>query len=256
MRITRLWLDADLHPGKRIDLPPDRFNYLKNVLRLRDGFTLTVFDGRDRQAEARLHLEKRHGSVEILGIETRSSESPLDTHLLQAMAKGEKVDWVIQKAVELGVGRITPVTTERSMVELAGERAEKRQRRFREIAINACEQCGRNRLPVIDPIQSMPEALAAVTSELRWVLHPVRDDDQPAPEQGSPESAALLIGPEGGFSDEELAASRAHGFARAQLGPRVLRTETAAVVGLTSLQVLYGDLAPRISPGEGEQGNQ
>lgn len=246
MRMTRLWLDAELQTGHRIELPPERYNYLKNVLRLRDGSSLTVFDGRDRQAEARLQLEKRRGLVEILSVETHGCESSLQTHLLQAMAKGERMDWVIQKAVELGVTRITPITTERSVVELAGDRAEKRQTRFREIAVNACEQCGRNRLPLIDPIQPLTTALNAVVSDLRWVLHPVQRDAQPA-SATTAETAALLIGPEGGFTDDELAIAQDHGFDKVQLGPRILRTETAAIVGLSLLQGLFGDLAPRQS---------
>lgn len=247
MRTIRLWLDAELQPGRTIELPPDRLNYLKNVLRLRDGFTLTVFDGRDHEAEAFLHLEKRRGSIEIHGVESRSQESPLHTHLLQAMAKGEKMDWVIQKAVELGVSRITPITTERSVVELAGDRAEKRLARFREIATSACEQCGRNRIPVIDPIQPLTEVLPTTDSAERWVLHPVAHEAAKPDIAPSPSSVALLIGPEGGLSDDELARAADAGFRHVQIGPRVLRTETAAVAALTLAQSLYGDLKPKLA---------
>ena len=245
MRVIRLWLDADLQPGRTIELPPDRFNYLKNVLRLRDGFSVTLFDGRGHQAEGRLQLERRAGRVAIQSVEARSLESPLQTRLFQAMAKGERMDWVIQKAVELGVDRITPVTTARSVVELDENRAAKRQLRFREIAINACEQCGRNHLPVIDPIRSLAGTLTEVDTDLRWVLHPLpAGTSRPEPAQ-PPRSASLLIGPEGGLTDEELTLAAQHGFLAAQIGPRVLRTETAGMVALSLLQAEFGDLAPR-----------
>lgn len=242
MRIPRIYLDAPLTEGAHLTLPADRHNYLKNVLRLRDGQTVVVFDGRNHQATARLQLGRRDGILAVAQVIQHSLESPLDTHLLQAMAKGEKMDWVIQKAVELGVNRITPVTTERSVVDLKADRADKRHTRFIDIAISACEQSGRNTLPQIDPIISLDEALEQVSAECRWVLHPAVSEGG-GKSTHTPTSAAVLIGPEGGFSDPELALATQHAFEAIQLGHRVLRTETAAVVALTALQLRWGDFA-------------
>ena len=151
------------------------------------------------------------------------------------------MDWVIQKAVELGVHRLSPIATERSIIELSGERAERRHQRYRDIAIGACEQSGRNTLPQIDPIDSLDGALARVTAELRWLLHPVIAPTVPL--ATAPHSAAILIGPEGGFSPEEIDRATAAGFVPITFGPRVLRTETAPIVALTALQLLFGDFA-------------
>lgn len=239
MRIPRIYLDTPLHAGAVIALPDERFNYLKTVLRLRDGFSVRVFNGQDQEADAQLKLDKRSGQLIVQHISARSAESPLHIHLLQALGKGEKMDWVVQKAVELGVQRISPIATDRSVVELAGERAERRQQRYRDIAIGACEQCGRNRLPVIDPIQPLDTALGRVAAELRWVLHPATNPAAAPPHR--PQTAAILIGPEGGFSEDELAAAARAGFQPITFGPRILRTETAPLVALTALQLQFGD---------------
>lgn len=242
MRIPRIYLDTTLTAGATVALPPDRLNYLKNVLRLRDGQTVCIFDGHNRQAQARLRLGRRDGALVVDEVNPHSVESPLNTHLLQAMAKGEKMDWVIQKAVELGVNRITPVATERSVVELKADRADKRHARFIDIAVSACEQSGRNTLPQIDPIAPLETALAQVTAVCRWILHPVVENVDPIA-TNRPSSAAILIGPEGGFSDHEIDLARQHAFEAVQLGPRVLRTETAGLVALTTLQGRWGDFA-------------
>ena len=242
MRIPRIYLDASLKEGAALPLSAERLNYLKNVLRLRDGQAVRVFDGQNHEADATLSLGKRDGSLDIGQVVSHSVESPLQTHLLQAMGKGEKMDWVIQKAVELGVTRFTPVTTERSVVELKGERADKRHARFIDIAIGACEQSGRNFLPRIDPIMSLDEALAQTDAALKWVLHP-KPGHVLAPFSTSPSSAAILIGPEGGLSDREVEAAMASGFVPLTLGPRVLRTETAPIVALSLLQMQWGDFS-------------
>lgn len=241
MRTPRIHLDTLLNPGAEIVLPPDRLNYLKNVLRLRDGQTVIVFDGRDNQATARLQLGRREGVLLLDEVVRHGVESPLQTHLLQAMAKGEKMDWIIQKAVELGVHRITPVMTERSVVELKSERADRRHGRFVDIAISACEQSGRNTLPQIDPITSLETALNDVTASCRWILHPVVEDASHAKSTQPPASAAVLIGPEGGFTNDEIRQTIQRSFEAVQLGPRILRTETAGLAALTALQLRWGD---------------
>ena len=239
MRIPRIYLDTPLHTGAVLTLNDERHNYLKTVLRLRDGFTVRVFNGQDQEADAVLRLDKRNGELIVHQVQHRSAESPLHIHLLQALGKGDKMDWVVQKAVELGVQRISPIATDRSVVELQGERAERRQQRYRDIAIGACEQCGRNRLPIIDPIQPLDTALVSVSADLRWVLHPATAPVA-APAQRPP-SAAILIGPEGGFSESELTAATHAGFQPITFGPRILRTETAPLVALTALQLKFGD---------------
>ncbi|WP_407276185.1 16S rRNA (uracil(1498)-N(3))-methyltransferase [Halothiobacillus sp. DCM-1] len=242
MRIPRLYLDTPLHSGATLPLPEERLNYLKNVLRLRDGFSVRVFNGRDEEASATLHLDRRQGHLTVGEVVHRSVESPLHIHLLQALGKGEKMDWVIQKAVELGVHRLTPLSTGRSVVELSDERAERRQQRYRDIAISACEQSGRNTLPRIDPIHSLAEALDATEAELRWILHPATTPPPSMP-AARPRSAAILIGPEGGFSAAEVTQAAAAGFIPVTFGPRILRTETAPIVALTILQQRFGDFA-------------
>ncbi len=240
MRIPRIYLDATLAEGAALPLPAERLNYLKNVLRLRDGQAVRVFDGQNHEADATLSLGKREGSLAIGRVAAHSVESPLQTHLIQAMGKGEKMDWVIQKAVELGVTRFTPVSTERSVVELKGERADKRHARFIDIAIGACEQSGRNFLPRVDPILSLEESLTQTDAARKWVLHPKPGSGTALPAV-APDSVALLIGPEGGLSDHEVDAAIASGFMPLTLGPRVLRTETAPIVALSVLQMQWGD---------------
>lgn len=246
MRALRVYLAGDWQSGEQVPLLPAQFNYLKNVLRLSDGERITVFNGSNRLAGALVTFEKRTGQVILGEIFEHSVESPIQTHLLQAMGKGEKMDWVMQKAVELGVSRITPITTQRSVVELKGERADKRHSRFIDITISACEQSGRNFIPTIDPITPYPQALIlAASAELKWVLHPHLAATQTHPPATPPRSAAVLIGPEGGFTEAEIAAACAAGFTATTLGPRVLRTETAPIVALTALQLRFGDFSPR-----------
>ncbi|MGM0517489.1 MAG: 16S rRNA (uracil(1498)-N(3))-methyltransferase [Pseudomonadota bacterium] len=243
MRIRRVFVDAPLEPGKSIDLPAETVNYLRNVLRLRDGQPLEAFNGRGRRARASLRLARRTATVAVEEISESPTERVVPLTLLMALAKGEKMDLVIQKAVELGVTAIAPVETVRSVLELKGKRAEKREARWRQIMINACEQCGRDTLPAIEPIRPLDEALAATDAPIRLVLDPRAD--QPLArlrEQPRPEGVALLVGPEGGFTENEVARAVEHDFRALSLGPRVLRAETAAIAGVTVLQYQWGDL--------------
>ncbi|MGC9456593.1 MAG: 16S rRNA (uracil(1498)-N(3))-methyltransferase [Halothiobacillaceae bacterium] len=240
MRVPRLYLDADLTEGATLDLPPDRFNYLRNVLRLRPEAPVRVFDGRGREAAAVFLPDRRDGRLAVGAVEDRDRESPLNVHILQGISKGERMDLVVQKAVELGVKRITPVRMARSVVDLKGDRARRRHARWREIAINACEQCGRNHLPVIDPIADLPAALESVDSAAqRWVLHTAESDTG---QVSDVRQACLAIGPEGGLTDEEVAQCEQAGFSALWLGPRILRTETAAIAALAIMQARFGDM--------------
>ncbi|MGC8696878.1 MAG: 16S rRNA (uracil(1498)-N(3))-methyltransferase [Halothiobacillus sp.] len=245
MCALRVYLAGQWQSGEQVALLPAQFNYLKNVLRLSDGERITVFNGANRVAEGVVTFDKKSGQVTLGEPFEQSVESPLETHLLQAMGKGEKMDWVVQKAVELGVSRITPITTQRSVVELKGERADKRHGRFIDITISACEQSGRNFIPLIDPITPFEQALSlAAGCEMKWILHPKITATNPMP-TAPPRSIAVLIGPEGGFTQTEIATACAQGFTPITLGPRVLRTETAPIVALTALQLRFGDFTPR-----------
>jgi 16S rRNA (uracil1498-N3)-methyltransferase len=165
-------------------------------------------------------------------------ESPLHIHLGQGLSRGERMDWAIQKATELGVTEITPIFSDRCEVRLKDERADKRLMHWRQVAISACEQCGRSRVPVIHPPLLLADWLKQTEAELKLVLHPVAE---PLVSHAKPATLAFLIGPEGGLSDAEVEQAQSAGFHAARLGPRVLRTETAPVVALAVAQQLWGD---------------
>ncbi|MFP4252699.1 MAG: 16S rRNA (uracil(1498)-N(3))-methyltransferase [Guyparkeria sp.] len=243
MRVRRVFVDDELHAGGDIELPAETVNYLRNVLRLKDGQPLELFNGRGRRAHGRLALARREARALVESSEASPAETVIPITLLAALAKGEKMELVIQKAVELGVSAIAPVETERSVLELKGVRAEKRIARWRQIMINACEQCGRDSLPEIEPIRPLSDALATTDSPLRLALDPRAE--RPLTElrdQPRPEGVALLVGPEGGLTEDEVATAVAHGFRALTLGPRVLRAETAAITGVAILQYQWGDL--------------
>ena len=243
MRIRRVFVDHELTAGSDIDLPADTVNYLRNVLRLKDGQPLELFNGRERRAHGRLALARREAQVHIDSSEASPEESVVPITLMAALAKGEKMELVIQKAVELGVTTIAPVETERSVLELKGIRAEKRLSRWRQIMINACEQCGRDTLPSLEPIRSLAQAAAESQAPLRLVLDPrAARPLTELREQPRPLGVALLVGPEGGLTDGEVATADEHGFRALTLGPRILRAETAAITGVAVLQYQWGDL--------------
>ena len=244
MRLVRLFVDTPLHPGSEISLPEGTARHALRVLRLRTGDPVTLFNGNGQQYLARLTADDPR-SARVLVEDTASPvrESPLRVVLLQAVARGEKMDWIIQKAIELGVARIVPMVTERSEVHLDVARGEKRLERWRAVAIAACEQCGRNVVPPIDAplaLSARMAALAGAESEARWMLHPggiarIRDITPPAT------NMLLAVGPEGGFGEHDLAVLRAAGFRELTLGPRILRTETAGLAALSALQTAWGD---------------
>lgn len=246
MREVRIHLDSPLGSGRRVALPPQAAQHVTRVLRLRSGAALTVFDGRGGEYAATLEVAGRDTATVELGEHSAiERESPLRITLLQGLARGERMDWVVQKATELGVQRIVPVATARSVVQLDAERGTKRTDHWLAIAAAACEQCGRNTLPEIAAPLSLEAALReASATDLRLALHPdsgeslrtVLGADVACP------SVALLIGPEGGLDETEVALARQDGFRVVHLGPRVLRTETAGIAALAALQCLAGDL--------------
>ena len=240
MRVIRCFVPSALRAHSVVALPESAAIHIRRVLRLRAGAELTLFDGRGGEFAARLldgHAQLRAELGEHRAVER---EAPLPVMLLQSLARGERMDWIVQKATELGVTAIAPVASRFSVVQLSDSAAEQRLAHWRAVAISACEQCGRNRLPLINPPLALQEWLTTVDSASRWVLAPSVQGG-PTAAQPAPPSVALLIGPEGGLSVAEIAQAEAAGFKPWQLGPRVLRTETAPVAALAALQLLYGD---------------
>ena len=238
MRLSRFFIDAPLSLGQH-ELPEAQAHYIGRVLRHAAGDAVQLFDGSGQEyLGALIEVGKKAVRVELREQLAGQAESPLRIHLGQGLSRGERMDWAIQKATELGVSEITPIVSERCEVRLKDERADKRLAHWRQVAISACEQCGRSVLPVIHASVTLAEWQAHVQAELKLVLHPVA---APLESHARPHSLAFLIGPEGGLSEAEVAQAKAAGFHAARLGPRVLRTETAPVVALAVAQQLWGD---------------
>ncbi|NMY42039.1 16S rRNA (uracil(1498)-N(3))-methyltransferase [Pseudomonas sp. WS 5013] len=238
MRLSRFFIDAPLSLGQH-ELPEAQAHYISRVLRHATGDAVQLFDGSGQEYLGELiEVGKKAVRVELREQLAGQAESPLRIHLGQGLSRGERMDWAIQKATELGVGEITPIVSERCEVRLKDERADKRLAHWRQVAISACEQCGRSVLPVIHAPVTLAEWQGHVQAELKLVLHPVA---APLESHARPHSLAFLIGPEGGLSEAEVEQAKAAGFHAARLGPRVLRTETAPVVALAVAQQLWGD---------------
>jgi len=212
------------------------------VLRLQVGDALDLFNGEGGEYRASLIAVDKHAArVRVAEFRAIERESPLAITLALGISAGERMDYSLQKATELGVTTIAPLATERSVVKLAGDRADKRRRHWQNVVIAACEQCGRNRVPVIAPVQALYSYLAQVDRSARLLL---LSPDAASPLKRMKPSAAvvLLVGAEGGFSQSEQEAAQANAFEAVNLGPRILRTETAPVAALAALQTLWGDL--------------
>ncbi|MNF45489.1 Ribosomal RNA small subunit methyltransferase E [compost metagenome] len=238
MRLSRFFVDLPLSLGQH-PLPEAQAHYIGRVLRLAVGDAVQLFDGSGQEFVGELvEVGKKSVQVELREQFAGQTESPLRIHLGQGLSRGERMDWAIQKATELGVAEITPLVSERCEVRLKDERADKRLAHWRQIAISACEQCGRSRVPTINPPLGLDDWLAQTAADLKLVLHPVAE---PLASHARPASLAFLIGPEGGLSDAEVQLAQQAGYHPARLGPRVLRTETAPVVALSVAQQLWGD---------------
>jgi len=242
MRLTRVYVDQELLHGTIVELPAATAAHLAKVLRARVGDELILFRGDGREFLGA--VESVRGSRVTASVGRGSSvdrESPLALTLVQCVPRGDRMDFIVQKATELGVARIVPVLSRRSVVRLGESQAESKAAHWRAVALNACEQCGRNRLPQIDTPLELTDFLGgAATASARLVLEP----DAPASAASwKPDTAIeVAIGPEGGFAPEELDAFGVAGFAQVSLGPRVLRAETAALAALTWLQTRFGDM--------------
>jgi 16S rRNA (uracil1498-N3)-methyltransferase len=253
MRLTRVFFDGALDPGSIVDLPRDTGSHLAKVLRARSGDELVVFNGDGREFTALIETVRgSRVSAAIGAARTIDRESPFALTLVQCVPRGDRMDFIVQKATELGVGCIAPVLSQRSVVRLDEAQAASKQAHWQAVAVSACEQCGRNRLPAVQAPRPLLDYLGATASGetaglLRWVLEPERA--APASEiignhaADAITGAVIAIGPEGGFAPEELEAFRLSAFARVGLGPRVLRTETAAIAAIAVLQARFGDLS-------------
>lgn len=245
MRVSRIYLNQPLASEALLTLPAGAARYVARVLRLKPGAPLVLFNGDGRELDARVEtvaggeVRVRTGASRVV-----DRESPLVVHLGLGLTRGKRMDFALQKAVELGVSSIAPLATGHSVVHLDEARAQRREAHWQGVVADACEQCGRSRLPGVEPLASLPEWLhRRREAALKLVL---------APQAGAsltslsrpPGPVALLVGPEGGLAADELEQARRAGFHLVALGPRTLRTETAALAALAALQLLWGDLAP------------
>jgi len=247
MRNPRIYHNTPLIVGETIDLNDDAFGHIVRVLRLKDGDYVTLFNGLvsqnkigDYQAEL-VNVNKKNAQVLIQSFQVQSNESPLNIHLGQGVSRGDRMDFTLQKSVELGVNTITPLFTERCGVKLTGERLQKKIDQWQKIVISACEQSGRCIVPVVKPAIQLTDWLKQNTSALKLNLHPKAEHSiMNLPNSNS--RVRLLIGPEGGLNNDEIEQAKNAEFIDVLLGPRVLRTETAALTAITTLQCRYGDI--------------
>jgi len=247
--MPRFFLDAPLTPGTRVPLPTALSHHALRTLRLVDGDALTLFNGQGGEYSAQLVAPKGEtASAEVLAFSAREAELPFRIIVAQGLSGGDKMDWTIEKAVELGAAGIVPLACARSVVRLSAERAAKRVEHWRALVTAACAQCGRNRVPVIEAPRPLTHWLADVPKDaLRLVLTPRAEHSlvtharatHPAGAEGA--SIYLLVGPEGGLAPEEEQAALVAGFTAVHMGPRVLRTETAAAAALAMLAAVWDD---------------
>jgi 16S rRNA (uracil1498-N3)-methyltransferase len=242
MRLTRSHVDLPLQAGAEVVLPEDVAAHLLRVLRLQVGDACVLFNGDGHDYDARITvIGKREARAEIAAARRIDNESPLRITLLQGIARGEKMDWILQKATELGVTRILPVTSERSEVKLDAQRADKRLAHWRGIVVSACEQSGRALLPEVAPPQSLAQA-ARLREGRGFILDPFAEASLSTVRDTSLQECTIAIGPEGGWSPRDREQLVAAGYEGLRLGPRVLRTETAGMAAIAVLQAACGDL--------------
>jgi 16S rRNA (uracil1498-N3)-methyltransferase len=240
MHIPRVYLDAPLAVGIEVNLDGRAHHHLCNVLRLKPGARLVLFNGRGGEYTARLNRHARKASSAVIdAFVSVDRESTLHSELLQGIAKGARMDYILQKAVELGVGRVQPVLTRYAAAPLSNWR--NRLLHWQGVIGAACEQSGRTRIPVLGFPNHVHECLTVEDAALGLVLDPQASRGLHDLAQ-APQRIALLIGPEGGLCDDELQHAQAEGFIRVRMGPRTLRTETAATTAIAVVQALWGDL--------------
>jgi 16S rRNA (uracil1498-N3)-methyltransferase len=244
MSVPRFFIDAEFVLGELVTLPPRVAHHAHHVLRLREGEAITLLNGRGGEFAAR--LLPGVASVLVESFDPVDRESPLAITLVQALVASEKLEWIIEKSTEVGVARIIIAPTARSTVKLVGDRLNTRVARWNEIAIAACCQCGRNRPPPVLFLPTLSSALAlASDSAVKCIFSPGATTGLRM--QRSSASISIAIGPEGDWTEQELATADQHGYVRALFGPRVLRTETAGVAVIAALQAGAGDLDVRVT---------
>ena len=242
MRLTRVHVDAGLHTGSELELPETSAAHLTRVLRLQAGDSCVVFDGRGHEADAQLiAIDKRGARVRVGEVRTPANESPLRITLLQGVARGEKMDLILQKGTELGVSAFVPVFSDRSEVKLDGARAAKRLEHWRGVVVSACEQSSRAWVPEVQPPVALANALTRLTPTTRLLLDPGATMNCRTALGADQRDVVLAIGPEGGWSPQDRSLLEARDFLGTRLGPRVLRTETAGLAAIAALQALHGD---------------
>ncbi|UTG71840.1 16S rRNA (uracil(1498)-N(3))-methyltransferase [Neisseria subflava] len=241
--MPRFYVDFALSPDSVVELPDDVVRHL-NVLRVKNTEEIVLFNGNGKAYPALPEvLEKRRASVRILREEATDNESPLNITLVQAVSAAERMDFTLQKSVELGVAEIRPVISERCVVRLSGERAEKRVARWQEIVVSACEQSGRNIVPKVLPLTTYAQALQQLpqeTTKLLMSLNRAQKLSDVRPQSGK---VVFMVGPEGGWTEKEEQQAFDAGFQSVTLGKRVLRTETASLAAIAAMQTLWGDFA-------------
>ncbi|ETN93486.1 Ribosomal RNA small subunit methyltransferase E [Gammaproteobacteria bacterium MOLA455] len=244
MRIPRIFTDQPLSSGAKLALTGSAARHLFSALRMSVGQEITLFNGLGGEFSATLTTTaKSQVDVSVGDCREIDRESPLKLHLVIAVSRGERMDWIMQKATELGVTEITPLFSERTEVKLNRERLEKKLRHWQQVSISACEQCQRNRVPTINNALTLDQWLSQShedPEQLKLVLH--HRSDKTLAQHQPPENVCLLVGPEGGLSDSEIKRAIDRGFAALTLGPRVMRTETAPLAAISIMQSLWGDM--------------
>ena len=244
MTTPRFFWEGSLRVGEQVALPKAQAHHALRVLRLAPGAAVVLFNGQGGEYEGELLVpEGQTLQVRLHRYQDPARESPLHLGLAQCLGTGDKMDWVFQKAVELGVRHCVPLQSARSVVRLSGERAQTRQQHWQRVVRAACEQCGRNQLPAVAPVQSLPHWLSTLSQPVSGVL---LSPDAPCSALTRPPPGELfwiLVGPEGGWTAQEIEWAQRAGFTAAHLGPRILRTETAALALMAALQGRWGDFA-------------
>jgi 16S rRNA (uracil1498-N3)-methyltransferase len=238
----RFYVDAPLRAGSTCALPEDAAHHAVHVMRLREGDEAVLFDGRGGEYAARVaSIQRLRIALDVLQHRPIERESPLQVALVQGVSSSDRMDYTVRKAVELGVAAIHPVLATRSVARPKGERADSRRAHWQKVAISACEQCGRNRIPEVHPLTSLADYLLGAPKDSFTILLSPRSALPLSRAVEGKSSFVLAAGPEAGFDADEEAAFAAAGFTPLKLGPRVLRTETAALAALAALSALRGD---------------
>lgn len=241
--MPRFYVDFALSPDSVVELPDNVVRHL-NVLRVKNTEEIVLFNSNGKSYPALPEvLEKRRASVRILREEAADNESPLNITLVQAVSAAERMDFTLQKSVELGVAEIRPVISERCVVRLSGERAEKRVARWQEIVVSACEQSGRNIVPKVLPLTTYAQALQQLPQETTKLLMSLNRAQKLSDVQPQSGKVVFMVGPEGGWTEKEEQQAFDAGFQSVTLGKRVLRTETASLAAIVAMQTLWGDFA-------------